>query len=73
MGTSTATLRTLPLLLAPRLLRSLPPCFFLSSCPLSRDYNDYVMRNLSRGYSRKDLGLSLLKEKRIKAGVCVWW
>lgn len=33
-----------------------------------KDYNDYVMRNLSRGYSRKDLGLSLLKEKRIKAG-----
>ena len=24
---------------------------------LSRDYNDYVLRNLSRGYSRKDLGL----------------
>eukprot|EP00887_Chlorella_sp_A99_P002972 scaffold24.g2972.t1 len=33
-----------------------------------KDYNDYVMRNLSRGYSRKELGLSLLKEKRIKAG-----
>ncbi|KAI7842879.1 hypothetical protein COHA_003496 [Chlorella ohadii] len=32
-----------------------------------KDYNDYVLRNLSRGYSRKDLGLSLLKEKRIKA------
>ena len=26
-----------------------------------------MLRNLSRGYSRKDLGLSLLKEKRIKA------
>ncbi|EFN53676.1 hypothetical protein CHLNCDRAFT_136458 [Chlorella variabilis] len=34
-----------------------------------KDYNDYVLRNLSRGYSRKDLGLSLLKEKRIKAGM----
>lgn len=33
-----------------------------------RDYNEYVMRNLSRGYSREDLGLSLLKEQRIKAG-----
>lgn len=33
-----------------------------------KDYNDYVLRNLSRGYSREDLGLSLLKEKRIKAG-----
>lgn len=32
-----------------------------------RDYNDYVMRNLSRGYSREDLGLSLLKEQRIRA------
>lgn len=32
-----------------------------------RDYNEYVMRNLSRGYSREDLGLSLLKEQRIKA------
>lgn len=33
-----------------------------------KDYNDYVLRNLSRGYSREDLGLSLLKEKRIRAG-----
>lgn len=33
-----------------------------------RDYNDYVLRNLRRGYSREDLGLSLLKEQRIRAG-----
>ena len=32
-----------------------------------RDYNDYVLRNLSRGYSRKDLGISLVKEGRIRA------
>lgn len=32
-----------------------------------KDYNEYVMRNLSRGYSREDLGLSLLKEQRIRA------
>lgn len=36
-----------------------------------RDYNDYVLRNLSRGYSRKELGLSLLKEKRIRAGASI--
>lgn len=36
-----------------------------------RDYNDYVLRNLSRGYSRKDLGVSLLKEKRIRASASV--
>lgn len=32
-----------------------------------RDYNEYVIRNLSRGYSRKDLGISLVKEQRIRA------
>ena len=32
-----------------------------------KGYNEYVLRNLSRGYSRKELGLSLLREKRIKA------
>jgi choline-phosphate cytidylyltransferase len=31
-----------------------------------KDYNEYVMRNLSRGYSRKDLGLSFVKEKQIR-------
>ena len=36
-----------------------------------RDYNEYVVRNLSRGYNRKDLGLSLLKEQRIKAEVTI--
>ncbi|KAF8689235.1 hypothetical protein HU200_042024 [Digitaria exilis] len=27
-----------------------------------KDYNQYVMRNLARGYSRKDLGVSYVKE-----------
>jgi choline-phosphate cytidylyltransferase len=29
-----------------------------------KDYNEYVLRNLSRGYSRKDLGISALKVRR---------
>lgn len=29
-----------------------------------RDYNDYVMRNLSRGYTRKDLGVSFVRVRR---------
>eukprot|EP00894_Picocystis_sp_ML_P005523 jgi/Pico_ML_1/56040/g1638.t1 len=29
-----------------------------------KNYNDYVMRNLARGYTRKDLGISYVKEKR---------
>ncbi|CAA6669584.1 unnamed protein product [Spirodela intermedia] len=39
-----------------------------------RDYNQYVMRNLARGYSRKDLGVSYVKEKqlRVKMGI-TWW
>ncbi|KAK9828668.1 hypothetical protein WJX72_001433 [[Myrmecia] bisecta] len=32
-----------------------------------KDYNDYVLRNLSRGYSRKDLGVSFVREKQIRA------
>lgn len=32
-----------------------------------KDYNEYVLRNLSRGYTRQDMGVSLLKEQRIKA------
>ncbi|XP_040863784.1 choline-phosphate cytidylyltransferase 2 [Glycine max] len=31
-----------------------------------KDYNQYVLRNLDRGYSRKDLGVSYVKEKRLK-------
>ncbi len=31
-----------------------------------RDYNDYVMRNLSRGYTRKEMGVSLIKEKQLR-------
>uniref|UniRef100_A0A1D1XTF8 choline-phosphate cytidylyltransferase n=1 Tax=Anthurium amnicola TaxID=1678845 RepID=A0A1D1XTF8_9ARAE len=39
-----------------------------------KDYNQYVMRNLARGYSRKDLGVSYVKEKqlRVKMGITKW-
>ncbi|XP_058086029.1 choline-phosphate cytidylyltransferase 2-like isoform X1 [Magnolia sinica] len=30
-----------------------------------KDYNQYVTRNLARGYSRKDLGVSYVKEKQL--------
>ncbi|KAJ4810787.1 Choline-phosphate cytidylyltransferase [Rhynchospora pubera] len=30
-----------------------------------KDYNEYVMRNLARGYTRKELGVSYVREKRI--------
>ncbi|XP_050232163.1 choline-phosphate cytidylyltransferase 1 [Mercurialis annua] len=32
-----------------------------------KDYNEYVMRNLARGYSRKEMGVSYVKEKRLRA------
>lgn len=28
-----------------------------------KDYNEYVMRNLARGYTRKELGVSYVKVK----------
>ncbi|XP_044509322.1 choline-phosphate cytidylyltransferase 2-like isoform X2 [Mangifera indica] len=31
-----------------------------------KNYNQYVMRNLDRGYTRKDLGVSYVKEKRLR-------
>ncbi|PKA60649.1 choline-phosphate cytidylyltransferase [Apostasia shenzhenica] len=34
-----------------------------------KDYNEYVMRNLSRGYSRKDLGVSYVKEKQLRVNM----
>ncbi|KAK9120475.1 hypothetical protein Syun_018092 [Stephania yunnanensis] len=34
-----------------------------------KDYNVYVMRNLARGYSRKDLGVSFVKEKQLKVNM----
>ncbi|MQL97299.1 hypothetical protein Taro_029987 [Colocasia esculenta] len=39
-----------------------------------KDYNQYVMRNLARGYSREDLGVSYVKEKqlRVKMGITRW-
>ncbi|ONK71539.1 uncharacterized protein A4U43_C04F9680 [Asparagus officinalis] len=34
-----------------------------------KDYNKYVMRNLARGYSRKDLGVSYVKEKQLRVNM----
>jgi len=34
-----------------------------------KDYNQYVMRNLARGYSRKDLGVSFVKEKQLQVNM----
>ncbi|PKU60696.1 choline-phosphate cytidylyltransferase 2 [Dendrobium catenatum] len=34
-----------------------------------KDYNEYVMRNLSRGYSRQDLGVSYVKEKQLRVNM----
>lgn len=31
-----------------------------------KDYNQYVTRNLDRGYTRKELGVSYVKEKRLR-------
>ncbi|KAK7386076.1 hypothetical protein VNO78_32158 [Psophocarpus tetragonolobus] len=31
-----------------------------------KDYNQYVLRNLDRGYSRNELGVSYVKEKRLR-------
>ncbi|WVZ94954.1 hypothetical protein U9M48_040778 [Paspalum notatum var. saurae] len=34
-----------------------------------KDYNQYIMRNLTRGYSRKDLGVSYVKEKQLRVNM----
>jgi choline-phosphate cytidylyltransferase len=34
-----------------------------------KDYNEYVMRNLTRGYTRKDLNVSYVKEKQLQVGM----
>ncbi|KAH7288643.1 hypothetical protein KP509_31G035100 [Ceratopteris richardii] len=34
-----------------------------------KDYNEYVMRNLARGYTREDLGVSYVKEKQLRVNM----
>ncbi|PKA62799.1 choline-phosphate cytidylyltransferase [Apostasia shenzhenica] len=34
-----------------------------------KDYNQYVMRNLARGYTRKELGVSYVKEQRLRVNM----
>ncbi|KAF7096005.1 hypothetical protein CFC21_098024 [Triticum aestivum] len=34
-----------------------------------KDYNQYIMRNLTWGYSRKDLGVSYVKEKQLRVNM----
>lgn len=34
-----------------------------------KGYNEYVMRNLARGYSRKELGVSYVKEKQLRVNM----
>jgi choline-phosphate cytidylyltransferase len=34
-----------------------------------KDYNQYVMRNLARGYTRKQLGVSYVKEKQLRVNM----
>ncbi|KAM3211097.1 hypothetical protein ACQJBY_064737 [Aegilops geniculata] len=36
-----------------------------------KDHNQYIMRNLTRGYSRKDLGVSYVKEKQLRVNMGV--
>jgi choline-phosphate cytidylyltransferase len=38
-----------------------------------KDYNQYVMRNLARGYTRKDLGVSYVKvSQSVSLSVCLF-